>query len=354
MPKLVSVIFPTKIQNVNLLMDSLSTLVYQSYLSWEIIVLKPESSDFDAICGMVYSTVKDKFRFVNVSEDLSIGEIRNIGIEHSRGSYITYLDDDDLWAKDYLKTQVEELEKSSADLVYCNYHLRIQAYNNRENKYTQHFISIPYNVNPFSRDILLTEPFIRLSCVLHTKEITDLIKFPDLTSYEDWLFLLRASKIFKFHSLSNSMATVQKRLDYTNSKNRLGNESIRNIKFILNETKNQIQDETTRKIRDVIVAEFEKEYSNFFNQELNQLDIIVQHRGIDYAFGYLKHLLILGIIDSQICRKGYSIAHPVNEQLANDLLFLANWYEGNNLQEDNNNYTLTHFIRKENKWNVLL
>lgn len=353
MPKLVSVIFPTKIQNVNLLMDSLSTLIYQSYQSWEIIVLKPESSDFDSICGMVYASVKDKFRFIDVSEDLSIGEVRNIGIEHARGSYIAYLDDDDLWAKDYIKNQVEELEKSVADLVYCNYHLRIQAFNNRENKYIQHFISIPYNVNPFNRDILLTEPFIRLSCVLHTKEVTEIIKFDTLTSYEDWLFLLRASKIFKFHSLSNSMATVQKRLDYTNTKSRLGNESIRNIKFILNETNNQIHDETTRKIRDVIVAEFEKEYASFFNQELYQLDIILQHRGIDYAFGYLKYLLKAGIIDSQICRKGYTIAQPLNLELANDLLFLANWYEGNNLQEYNN-YTPTYFSRKENRWNASL
>lgn len=353
MPKLVSVILPTKMQNVNLLMDSLSTVIYQSYQSWEVIVLKPESFDFDAICGMVYANVKDKFRFVDVPEDLSIGEIRNIGIEHSRGSYITYLDDDDLWAKDYLKTQVEELEKSFADLVYCNYHLRIQAFNNRENKYIQHFISIPYNVNPFNRDILLTEPFIRLSCVLHTKEVTEIIKFPDLTSYEDWLFLINVSKIFKFHSLHQSMATVQKRLDYTNNKTRLGNESIRNLKFILKETENQIQDETTKKIRDMIFAEFEKEYSNFFNQELNQLDILLQHRGIDYAFGYLKYLLISGIIDSKICKKGFSIAQPINKELANDLLFLADWYEGNNLEEYNN-YTPAHFVRKENKWNVSL
>jgi glycosyltransferase involved in cell wall biosynthesis len=354
MPKLVSIIFPTNANNMNLLMESFSTLVNQSYQSWEVIVLKPETVDLEFVFSSTYGNIKDRFRFIDVSDDLSIGEIRNIGIEKSRGSYISYLDDDDLWSKDYLKNQIERLEQNLVDLVYCNHHLRIQIFNNLENNYFQHFISIPYSVHPFDRNVLLTEPFIKLSCVVHTKEVTEIIKFSDLTSFEDWLFLLNASKIFKFDSSSNTLVTIQKRLDFTNNKTKLGNESIKNLRFILEQTQSQIEDEQISNIRDVIFSEFAKEYRSFFDYENTQLDIILKERGIDFAYGYLKYLLISGIIDSNICKKGYEIASGMNNiELANDLLFLSDWYEGINLQS-HNNYKLTYFTRKSGKWNASL
>lgn len=354
MPKLVSIIFPTKAKNVNFLIDSLSTLVYQSYQSWEAIVLKPESLDLDSICGFIYSNLKDKLKFIDVSDDLSIGEIRNIGIENSRGSYIAYLDDDDLWYKEYLKTQIDELEQSSADLVYCNYHLRTQNYNNIDNKYNQHFISIPYNINPFNRDVLLTEPFIHLSTTIHTKEISNVIKFEDLNSYEDWMFLLTASKMFRFHSISETLVTIQKRLDNTNNKTSLANESIRNIKYIHKKTEHEIKDEDNIVIRDIIFNQIVKEHQSFTNDEINQMQILIQKRGIQSAFNYLKYVLSIGKIDAHICKKGYEIASALNnKELSDDLLFLYEWYSGieNQLTK---NYQPIYFTRKLSRWNASL
>jgi glycosyltransferase involved in cell wall biosynthesis len=354
MPKLVSIIFPTKCDKITHTLDSLSNLVNQSYQSWEVIVLKPSDLDFNSLFGFIYEDNKEKFKIIDVSNELSIGEIRNIGISNSRGSYIAYLDDDDLWSNDYLKVQVEELEKTGCDLVYCNYHLRLQEFNNIDNKYFQHFISIPYRVNPFDRNVLLTESFICLSGVLHTKNVTDTIKFKPLNSYEDWAFFLTASKMFKFHSFSEPLLTVQKRLDNTNNKTRLGNESIRNIRQIFKETSEEIKDNDVQNIREVILSQIIKEHKSFSQDEIDYLQIMLEQRGIEFAFRYLKYIFSIGKIDAYTCKKGYDIVSSLgNKELSNDLLFLFNWYEGIETEEFKD-YKPTYFERKSQKWIALL
>lgn len=354
MPKLVSIIYPTNGKRKEHIRDSFGNLVNQTYQSWEVIVIKESSYNIEDDLGFLFAYCKDKIRLIDVPENCGSGYARNVGIENSRGSYISYLDDDDLWSNNYLEEQVKELERVGSDLVYCNYHLRDQIYHDIDKKYVQHFISVPYNVNPFNREVLLTEPFIQLSSVLHTRDIIDIIKFTNIQSLNGWKFLLSASKLFKFHNNSQMLVTIQHRLDRTNSLTMYGNETLRNWKIILKESQNELKDKDSEKIRKVILDNFLEKYNIEYKDEYEKLHTILITRGFEFAYGYLLYLIKLKKIDYHVCKIGYDICKLKGmEDLANDMLYLSQWFSSEETEELKD-YTPIYFKREYEKWNVLL
>lgn len=354
MPKIVSVILPTNGRSPSMFLDSISNLLNQKYQSWEAIVVKNPNFDAELYIKMLNPSALDKFKIVDAPHNCGVSEARNIGISHAIGSYIAYLDDDDLWSDEYLNIQVQGIEKNGCDLVYANYHIRTQLFSDLENKYTDHFICIPYNVNPFDRRVLLTEPFIHTSAVLHTKEVTETLKFPNLPQFSEWKFFLKASKMFHFEGVPYTITTVQRRMDGTNNRNKFGNESIRNFYLILKETESEIEDETTRKIRELMFSEFVKEYKQITKDEREQLQNLLLKRGFEIAYGYLMYLLSINKIDEDICLIGHDISVLMgNKSLADDLMFLSHWYKGTESENYSSPYIPQNFIREKEKWNVL-
>lgn len=354
MPKIVSVILPTSGKHPSFFLDAVNSLLQQKYQSWEGIVVKNPDFDAESLIKVLHSPVYDKFKIVDAPKNCGVAIARNIGIENSIGSYIAYLDEDDLWSDEYLKLQVEGIEKTESDLVYCNYHVRIQKFSDTENKYSSHFISIPYNVNPFDRDVLLTEPFMQVSTVLHTKEITELLKFPDISEFSEWKFFLKASKMFKFQGVPYTLTTIQRRVDSTNNRYKFGNESLRNLYLIYKEFENELKDEKSKKIKDYIYSEFVKEYDLITKDEFEFMQTILVKRGFEFAYGYLKYLISINKIDSNICSLGKEICLMMEDKdMADDLSFLSLWYKG--IEDDNyKDYIPKNFIRENGKWNASL
>lgn len=354
MPKLVSIIFPTDGKRKEFIKDSFGTLVYQTYQSWEVIIVKSESYNFEEELGYFYQTFKEKIRIINVPEDCGSGYARSIGVSNARGSYISYLDDDDLWSNTYLQDQVHELEQIGCDLVYCNYHLREQIYDDIERKYIQHFISIPYSVKSFDRNLLLIEPFIHLSTVVHVKDINDIVQFSGLQSLNDWKFLITASKFFRFHNNSKTFVTIQRRLDNTNSLTSFGNETIRNWKGILQENEKLNTDSEFKKNGKIILENFLESYNIEHKKEAENLSTILLNRGFELAYGYLKYLINIKKLDYNVCKIAYDICMLNNkEDLAKDMLYLSYWFNGED-NENNKEHILTYFKREYEQWIVLL
>ena len=354
MPKIVSVIIPTSGKNASMFLDSISNLLNQKYQSWEGIIIKDPDFNAEDIIRIIGNSSIYKFKIIDAPKNCGVAEARNIGISHAIGSYIAYLDDDDLWSDEYLNLQVKGIEESGCDLVYANYHIRTQIFSDLENKYTSHFICIPCNVNPFDRRVLLTEPFIHISAVLHTKEITEILKFPDLPQFSEWKFLLKASRMFQFGGVPYTLATIQRRFDGTNNRNKFGNESIRNFYLILKETESEVEDDSTKQIRDMVFSDFVKEYKLITKDEREQLQNLLLKRGFEIAYGYLLYLLSINKIDEDICHIGHDISILMgNKTLADDMMFLSHWYKG--IESENfPSYIPKHFIREKGQWNVLL
>lgn len=108
---MVSVIIPTYKRHEKL-NRALSSVVNQTYENLEIIVVNdcPEEDIDDFI------KIDDpRIKTINVEENRGGAGARNLGIEESKGGYVTFLDDDDEYLPEKVEKQVEKMESLPED-----------------------------------------------------------------------------------------------------------------------------------------------------------------------------------------------------------------------------------------------
>ena len=109
----VSIVLPTY-NHAHYLPDSISSVLSQTYQDWELLVVDNSSTDST---NQVLATYTDpRIRLLTISNDGVIARSRNLGIREARGAWVAFLDSDDLWYPDKLRTCIERLRKG-ADLV---------------------------------------------------------------------------------------------------------------------------------------------------------------------------------------------------------------------------------------------
>jgi glycosyltransferase involved in cell wall biosynthesis len=102
------------------LRQAIDSVFAQSYAHWEIIFWDNASTDNSAKIAKGYG---EKVRYFRGETAIALGQARNLAIAQARGEYVTFLDCDDLWAKQKLSRQVSlMLERRDIDFIYANYY----------------------------------------------------------------------------------------------------------------------------------------------------------------------------------------------------------------------------------------
>ncbi|QNJ96705.1 glycosyltransferase family 2 protein [Constantimarinum furrinae] len=111
MTPLVSIIIPTY-NRADLLPDTLDSLVAQTYINWECILVDDGSTDDTPGVIEQYTNKDSRFRFYNRPADRPKGAnaCRNYGFEKSNGELINWFDSDDIAAPDFLEQKVKLLQ----------------------------------------------------------------------------------------------------------------------------------------------------------------------------------------------------------------------------------------------------
>lgn len=112
---LVSVIIPSH-NRFDFLINAIESVQNQTYKNVEIIVVNDCSKE-----QKYYEFEFEKnVKVINLEKNqrdvlgyISAGHVRNFGIENSKGKYIAFLDDDDIWLPEKLKIQINKLENSN-------------------------------------------------------------------------------------------------------------------------------------------------------------------------------------------------------------------------------------------------
>ncbi|MFC7062967.1 glycosyltransferase family 2 protein [Halobacillus seohaensis] len=115
---LISVIIPTR-NRLNLLKVAVTSVLNQTHENLELFIIDEASNDGTAD---YLQSIKDPRVNVIVHEQPKGGNVaRNNGFMQSKGKYIAFLDDDDIWAKRKLEIQCKMMnQNSSIGIVSCN------------------------------------------------------------------------------------------------------------------------------------------------------------------------------------------------------------------------------------------
>jgi glycosyltransferase involved in cell wall biosynthesis len=114
----VTVVIPTHNRR-ELLLHAVTSALRQEGVALEVIVVDDGSSDGTA--EMLAALTDRRVRVVHHETAQGVSAARNRGIEEARGEWIAFLDDDDLWAPDKLRLQLEAATKTGCRWVYVGH-----------------------------------------------------------------------------------------------------------------------------------------------------------------------------------------------------------------------------------------
>jgi len=216
MKDLVSVIIPS-FNRFEYLKNAVNSVLNQTYDNLEIIVINDESND-----PKYYKEDLDKsVKVLNIKrEDYpdwggSRQPLRNLGANISKGNYLAFLDDDDLWMPNKLEVQMKEMASikslfSSTEGFYgegpYNIHKKYPLYNKdhfykiikKKYKKTKYFKNNTYP-SIWDFDFLNIHNCVILSSVVINKELFERVGgfrgLPVRADYDLWLSVLKLTNL---------------------------------------------------------------------------------------------------------------------------------------------------------------
>ena len=215
--ELVSVIIPYFRKN-KYITETISSVLRQTYEYLEVIIVYDDETKVDLDFINNLKNKDSRIKIITNPLNLGAGESRNIGITNAKGSYIAFVDADDIWDAKKIELQLSYMMSNKYSFTHTSYKII-----NSENKIVGHRKAKNFE----NYQSLLGSCDIGLSTVMIKKNIfTNDLKFPNLKTKEDfvlWLkFLKKNYKIFSINTdltswrkLNNSLSssTLQKLID---------------------------------------------------------------------------------------------------------------------------------------------
>jgi len=215
--ELVSVIIPY-FRKKKYITETISSVLRQTYEYLEVIIVYDDETKVDLDFINNLKNKDSRIKIITNPLNLGTGESRNIGITNAKGSYIAFVDADDIWDTKKIELQLSYMMSNNYSFTHTSYKII-----NSENKIVGHRKAKNFE----NYQSLLGSCDIGLSTVMIKKNIfTNDLKFPNLKTKEDfvlWLkFLKKNYKVFgintdltSWRKLNNSLSssTLQKLID---------------------------------------------------------------------------------------------------------------------------------------------
>lgn len=114
---LISVIIPTY-NRADLIGETLESIIAQTYLNWECIVVDDGSTDYTAELMFFYCEKDERVKFFERPKTKNKGAnaCRNFGFQLSNGEFVNWFDSDDIMHPEFLKKKIEVLHDKNG---YC-------------------------------------------------------------------------------------------------------------------------------------------------------------------------------------------------------------------------------------------
>lgn len=206
---LVSIIVPTYNRPTSLT-KALQSAVLQTYTKIEIIVVNDAGIDVTQII----ETFNDhRIFYIQHSENKGIAATRNTALKLAKGSFIAYLDDDDIYYPNHIQTLINGLLNSSFDVAYSDSKWIYKRDENNQSiiyKKKEHCITVDF-------DHLIVENLLPPLNVMHKKSCLDKVGLFDesLKVYEDTDLWLRLVAKYPFLHIPTVTCEYSKKTGYS-------------------------------------------------------------------------------------------------------------------------------------------
>jgi glycosyltransferase involved in cell wall biosynthesis len=98
--------------------EALSSVFAQTFTDYEFVVVNDGSEDEQEL-NAALAPYRESIVYLS-QQNRGLAAARNAGLQIARGRYAAFLDADDVWEPDFLKQQVEFIEREGYDLVYTD------------------------------------------------------------------------------------------------------------------------------------------------------------------------------------------------------------------------------------------
>lgn len=193
----VSIIIPYYKKRIFFL-KTLKSALNQTYKNFEIIIIYDDPSKIDLKYVRQVIGVNNKITLLINKKNLGAGYSRNKGIKYSNGSYIAFLDADDLWNSKKLALQINFMRKNKINFSHTSYSIIDEKNNLIGNQVAVKYISY------FD---LLKSCNIGLSTVVIKRDIFKKDNFPNLKTKEDYALWLKLAKKNKIHGFTKVLSS---------------------------------------------------------------------------------------------------------------------------------------------------
>ena len=190
----VSVIMPAH-NRETFIRDSIDSVLAQTFTDFELIVVDDGSTDTTA--AIVKSYTDPRIRLIR-QPNQGVSVARNTGLEAAQGEFITFLDSDDLYYPEFLKTLYHLMQSNETEMTFSNYSESDQAedmYKTNVNKIRCVIKDKLFGTRILTSDSQIDGLPVHINSVMIAKTLIEryhLRFLPNVRMYEDGNFLFKA------------------------------------------------------------------------------------------------------------------------------------------------------------------
>lgn len=196
------------------LSESLESQTHQRFKDFEVVVVNDAGEDVQS----VLDRFKDTLRVRCIVHETNRGRTAalNSGILNAQGTYVAFVDDDDVIYPEHLETLVGAAKATGYPVVYGDV-INVTYQRDASGEFQRVLEQLVYSFD-FERNNFLLANYIPINCLLIAKCcINDVGLFDEtLLVYEDWELLIRLSQKYDFYHVAKRVGEYRRRDDNSN------------------------------------------------------------------------------------------------------------------------------------------
>jgi len=288
----ISVIMPTY-NRPSMLAESIDSVLNQTYKDFELIIVNDAGVE---VLDVIEKFKDRRIKYYRHERNQGLAAARNTGIINSRGKYICYLDDDDIYYNDHLEKLLTVLKTTDAKIAYTNAHRAHQK--KIGDKYVITHRDLPFN-NDFDNELIFLYNLTPVLCIMHSKSCIEEVGLFDesFSSHEDWDLWIRMSRKYHFQHIDRVTAEFRWRNDGSSMSSGRRRDMIRTLAKIYQKHQTLVQDKPhlIQKQQEIIDLK-RKEYNLYYKKNSIIIPVFnkIEHtkRCIDSIFQKTNHSLV--------------------------------------------------------------